>query len=121
MAIVRRLWNYGRPGFKLLDDTGQYKDLAAYLIKETNETFRKKDGGHKQRYSCSRNLITPPSKTKIVKAKSWSPDPKPKKGYYIDQDTIYNGTDPFTKRLYQRYTMIRLKTITKIQRRKSYG
>ena len=32
---VRKLWKFGRPDFKYLDDTGQYKDLAAYLIKET--------------------------------------------------------------------------------------
>lgn len=27
---VRQLWKFGRPDFKYLDDTGQYKDLAAY-------------------------------------------------------------------------------------------
>ena len=35
---VRQLWKFGRPDFKYLDDTGQYKDLAAYLIKETSKT-----------------------------------------------------------------------------------
>jgi len=107
--IVRRLWKFGRPDFKYLDETGQYKDLAAYLIKETSNSYKEKDGGHMQRYSCSRNLIMPPPKTVIIKkATRWAADPRPKKGYYIDQDTIYNGVDPFTGREYQRYTMIRL-------------
>lgn len=107
--MVRRLWKFGRPDFKYLDDTGQYKDLAAYLIKETSKTYKENDGGHKQRYSCSRNLIMPTPKTEIIKkAVKWLPDPKPKKGYYIDQDTVYNGIDPFTGRQYQKYTMVRL-------------
>ena len=107
--MVRKLWKFGRPDFKYLDDTGQYKDLAAYLIKETAKTYKENDGGHKQRYSCSRNLIMPTPKTEIIKkAVKWLPDPKPIKGYYIDRDTIYNGVDPFTGRQYQKYTMISL-------------
>ena len=107
--MVRRLWKFGRPDFKFLDDTGQYKDLAAYLIKETSKTYKENDGGHKQRYSCSRNLIMPTPKTEIVKkAAKWLPDPKPIKGYYIDKDTVYNGVDPFTGREYQHYTMVKL-------------
>lgn len=106
---VRRLWKFGRPDFKFLDNTGQYKDLAAYLIKETSKTFRENDGGKKQRYSCSRNLVMPKPKTKIIKkANKWLPDPKPVKGYYIDKDTVYNGVDPFTGREYQKYTMVQI-------------
>lgn len=107
--MVRRLWKFGRPDFKFLDSTGQYKDLAAYLIKETSKTYKENDGGHKQRYSCSRNLIMPTPKVEIIKkAQKWAADPRPKKGYCIDQDTVYNGVDPFTGREYQKYTMIRL-------------
>lgn len=107
--VIRQLWKFGRPDFKFLDGTGQYKDLAAYLIKETSKTYKENDGGHKQRYSCSRNLIMPPTKTGIVKkATRWLSDPKPKKGYYIDSDTVYNGVDSFTGREYQRYTMVKI-------------
>ncbi len=106
--IVRQLWGYGRPYFKLLDETGQYKKIAAYIIKETEETFRENDGGRKQRYSCSRNLIIPKPETKVVKATRWMPDPRPKAGYYIDQETVYNGEDRFTGRIYQSYTMVRM-------------
>jgi hypothetical protein len=106
---VRRLWKFGRPDFKYLDETGQYKNMAAYLIKETSKTYKENDGGHKQRYSCSRNLIMPPSRTEIIKkAVRWLPDPKPIKGYYIDKETVYNGVDPFTGREFQRYTMVKV-------------
>lgn len=107
--MVRALWKFGRPDFKYLDDTGQYKDLAAYLIKETAKSCGEDGGARKQRYSCSRNLVMPVPKTEIIrKAKAWLAEPKPKKGYYIDKDTIYNGVDPFTGMAYQRYTMVRL-------------
>ena len=109
--VVCELWKYGRPDFKYLDGTGQYKDLAAYLIKETSKTYKKNKAegkGNKQRYSCSRNLIMPEPKTKEVKANKWTADPKPLKGYYVDQDTICNGVDPFTGREYQRYTLVEI-------------
>lgn len=109
--MIRTLWRFGRPNFKYLDASGQYKNLAAYLIKETSKTYKQNDGGHRQRYSCSRNLIRPVPQTEIIRrAAGWLQDPKPIKGYYIDKDTVYNGVDPFTGRMYQHYTMIRLKS-----------
>lgn len=106
--LVRQLWGFGRPKFEFLDSSGQYRRLAAYLIKETSETFRENDGGHRQRYSCSRNLVMPKQRTEIIKrAARWLADPRPKKGYYIDRDTVYNGVDPFTGKPYQKYTMVR--------------
>lgn len=109
--VVCELWIYGRPDFKYLDGTGQYKDLAAYLIKETSKTYKKNKAegkGNKQRYSCSRNLVMPKAKTTEVKANKWTADPKAIKGYYVDQDTIINGVDPFTGREYQRYTLVEI-------------
>lgn len=106
--IVRTLWKFGRPGFKYLDGSGQYKDLASYLIKETSKTFKENDGGHRQRYSCSRNLVMPEPKKEIVMAARWLEDPRPLKGYYIDKDTVYNGIDFFTGRKYQRYIMVKI-------------
>ncbi|MBN2926857.1 MAG: hypothetical protein JTJ12_05425, partial [Eubacterium sp.] len=71
----------------------------------------------KQRYTSSRNLIIPKSKTKTVKADRWLPEPRIPKGYYLDKDTLYNGTDPFTGRLVQKYTLIELR----IERGVKYG
>ncbi len=105
--IVRECWKWGSPHFTPLDDSGQYKDLAAYLIKETSKTF-KKDGCTKQRYSCSRNLRKPEKKVTVIKAEKWVEDPKPKKGYYIDKDTVYNGINPFNGTAIQYYTMVEL-------------
>ncbi|MCI1959161.1 MAG: hypothetical protein LKJ25_06015 [Clostridia bacterium] len=119
--VVNRLWNYGRVKFSILDDTGQYKQLAEYLIKETSKTFREKDGGQMQRWSCSKNLIIPKPKVEKINAKTWSDNPKPKKGYYIEKDSVYNGTNPFTGGIYQRYTMIKLPVGKKVQKNERNG
>lgn len=106
--IIRQAWTRGRPKFTLLDDTGEYKDLAEYIIKETSETFREDDNPNKLRYSCSRNLIRPVPERKIISAKTFSKEPKPQKGYYIDKNSIYEGINPVTGFRYQYYTMIKL-------------
>ena len=79
------------------------------MIKETDKTFKEEDSGVKQRYSRSRNLIVPQPKTKVVKrSDTWNKNPKPKKGYYIDMDTLVNGVNKWSGREYQSYTMIQL-------------
>lgn len=105
---IRKYWKgRGNPKFVPLYDNGEYKTLAEYLIKETEKTFRADDSPNKQRYSCSRNLITPPPECRMRKAKTWKLEPKPRPGYYIDRDSLYNGVDKLGYP-YQRYVMIKL-------------
>ncbi len=105
---IRKLWaGKGSPKYVDLYDNGEYQALADYLIKETEKTFR--DGeGERQRYGCSRNLVNPKPHVEIKKVKGgWKQNPEPKKGYYIQKDSLYNGFDKFGYP-YQRYLMIRL-------------
>lgn len=111
MKIVRKAWTRGRPKFVPMDDTGEYKDLAEYLIKETAKSFRDDDNPNKTRYSCSRNLIRPEPEKSIILAKEWREDPVPKKGYYIDKSSVVNGVNPVTGYRYQYYTMIKIQNI----------
>lgn len=106
---IRTLWkSNGNPKFVPLYDNGEYKQLADYLIKETEKTFREKGSPVRQRYSCSRNLVTPKPHSRLRTTKNgWKMNPKPRPGYYIDQDTLYNGMDKLGY-LYQRYVMIKL-------------
>lgn len=105
---VRECWRgNGNPKFVGLYDTGEYQKLAEYLIKETEKTFRKSP--EKQRYTCSRNLIDPRPEKKVRKVKKmWEMDPKPRSGYYIAPDSLYNGFDKMGYP-YQRYVLIKLK------------
>lgn len=106
MRLVQELWEYGRPKETPLDDTGDYKDLAAYFVKETARTNKEKS---KPSYQCSRNLVTPEPEIEVVSAKTFSKNPKPFQGYYIDKDSLIEGINPVTGFLYQHYTMIRIK------------
>lgn len=108
-GTIRSLWKL-HGGIQLISlyDSGEYSELASYLIKETEETFREEDSPFKQRYSCSRNLITPEPKVEDKEVKhTWRKTPKPPPGYYIKPDSLYNGFDKMGYR-YQRYILIRL-------------
>lgn len=109
VKIIREQWKQnGVVHIVPLYSQGQYKDLAEYMVKETDKTFRKKDGGQMQRWSASRNMKKPMVKYRLVKAKRWAPQPKAKKGFYIDTNSIVNGINGWTGREYQSYTMIAL-------------
>lgn len=105
---IRALWKgRGSPKYVQLYDDGEYEQLAEYLIKETEETFRDEKSPFKQRYSCSRNLVNPKPKQKTVKVKrGWDMDPKPRPGYYIKKDSLYNGFDKMGFP-YQRYVLVK--------------
>lgn len=105
---ISRLWIHGKINATPLYTNGQYGELAEYLIKETDKTFSSPDAIYKKRWNPSKNLKQPIIIKKIIKAKTWRKDPKPKKGYYIEKASIYNGINPFTGGRYQFYRMIQL-------------
>lgn len=76
-----------------LDDSGNYAELASYLIKYTDK-HRTEDEGALQgkRWNCSKNLIRPVPKIKIISDRKWyQSEPKEKKGYYVDKSSICKG------------------------------
>lgn len=113
VRLIGRLWKCGRPKFVPMDENGEYGQLADYLIKETEKTFRDKEAPGKQRYSRSRNLKMPEIKVEEMKAKEWRKEPKPPKGYYIDKNSFYDGINGFTGRRCQYYTCVRIQGVKK--------
>lgn len=112
--MIRILWTQsgpnairGNPKFSGLYSSGEYSQLADYLIKETERSFRREDSVWGQRYSCSRNLIQPKKTTKDKPNKTWKKAPKPAPGYYILPDSLYNGFD-ILGYPYQRYVEVKL-------------
>ena len=85
--VLTKYWKHGYVKTTRLDETGNYQKLAAYLLKETNKTFREADNPTKRRYTCSRNIVTPPNMRQEMKGKP-SQEIKAFKGYYVDQDSI---------------------------------
>lgn len=97
----------GHANTKYLYEDGQYEQLAAYLIKETSKTFRDPDNPSKLRYSCSRNLVTPVAKTRILKRDDWPEEPRVPKGYYLEKDSLVNGVNKMGYK-YQYYRLIKI-------------
>lgn len=96
-----------------LDDSGNYRELASYLIKYTSLHRDDKDEKalQKKRYCCSRNLIRPIPEYKLVTKRSWYRcEPKTIKGYYVDKSSVDIGiTSPeYYGYGFFRYTMVKL-------------
>ncbi|MDD4510524.1 MAG: hypothetical protein PHY23_06465 [Oscillospiraceae bacterium] len=102
-------WNLGRPKVTVLDATGQYSELAAYLIKQTDQTFRDPDAPQNKRYTCSRNWPKPKITKKVIKRERWVKQPKPWKGFYLEKEKTVEdiNADGYP---YQFYSMVQLGT-----------
>lgn len=111
---ITKLWPHGRPHITYLDSEGTYEKLAEYLVKETRKTFKDDNAVMKKRWSCSKNLKQPVIKKKVIKREKWAKEPKPKKGYYIQKDSVVNGTHNYNgyEFPFQFYRMIKYENDT---------
>lgn len=105
--LLNKAWKNGivRPSF--LEESGDWRKLASYLIKETSKTFRKENAFSKRRWTCSRNVVSPNAHTEEVSAEQLF-EPKATKGYYIDKESIWQGINPDTERPFMEYIQIAL-------------
>ncbi len=101
--IAEEKWTAGYVFKKYLYGNGDYRRLAAYLIKESSKGFRSEDSISGQRYRHSSNLVLPEVREKEVGARAIFSEPEPEKGWYIDRDTVYKGTNPYTGAPYLEY------------------
>ena len=109
MAVLYELWPWGRPHITPLDSSGNYGQLAAYLIKETSRTFERAEAPQRKRWTQSKGLKKPEIKREEIRADRWAQEPKPKQGYFIPRDSVINGVCAVTGAPYQQYMMIRNK------------
>ncbi len=97
---VADLWNkyanggeYGRVNFTPLHRKKNYRKLAAYIVKNGQEDFRKICSIFGKRVTYSRNLISHEVKPQKISARTWRKNPPMLKGYFIDLELSYEGTD----------------------------
>lgn len=110
MDVIRTLAEQWRPGnvnFTMLYQDEDVDELAEYLIKETDKTFRN-DECNKQRYTRTRNLSEPQCKVEIIKSNSFSHNPKVPDGYELKKSSLLNGISETTGYPYQRYTLLKI-------------
>lgn len=94
-----------------LDDSGQYKELASYLIKYTDTYISTEEATQGKRWNASKNLARPEPVYEIVTHRQWyKAEPKAEKGYYIDKDSVAKGiTSPeYYGYGWFKFTMVRL-------------
>lgn len=121
--VVQDVWKKltgGHTHYTPIYEEGGYKDLADYLVKPVKEEISGQMtlwGGEEEKkilskYGCSRNLEEPEKETHKYKRRTIRKlvenGPKPTPGYYIDQDSIRYGTNPYTGMTYYYYTEIAL-------------
>lgn len=111
-----------------LDNSGEYKKLAEYLIKNTREQFYSKNKVHAKRFCASKGLKMPLIEKRIFK-RFWSKLPKALPGYIIDKNSVYDTygwSDVggcFEQCRVQGYTMYKIdnRKIRKSKNRKIYS
>ena len=119
--ILKKRWNCGTIHFQTLYEVGGYKRLANYLTKQLKEEeyeqlslFEEQEKKKLMKYSCSRNLVEPKAESKLythwTMRKILKNGPVPTKGFYIDENSIVHGINPYTGMSYYHYTEYRIET-----------
>lgn len=115
--IIQKCWHKAYEGHNRvkifpLDDSGNYAKLASYFIKYT-DTHRKSEDGALQgkRWNCSKNLVRPEPEINIITDREWfRAEPKERKGYYVDKDSVSKGvhSPEYYGYGYFRYMLVKL-------------
>lgn len=101
--IIRKHWPFARVTYTHLDG-GDYKKLAAYLIKQSDELFRGKTL-MKQRFNCSKGLKRPKVKKEVVKrAYTFRPTVHTVRDFHLVNGSEYFGAD-INGYVFFKYTM----------------
>lgn len=118
LGRIQEIWGKGIVRAVPLKRNGDYRRLAAYLIKETDKTFREPEAACRRRYSCSRTIVRPVPRREKISAAVLLEAPKARKGYYIDPDSVYRGSNPITDKPYLEYVEV---SLTETPRVKSWN
>ena len=96
LTVILNCWKEGHVHHVQLDTNGNYYDLAEYLCKETEKTFRDPDAVARQRYDRSRNLIVPQPRNERITKREYEEeirDPSGIEGYRILEDGADAGAN----------------------------
>lgn len=105
--IIRKCWPHGGIHIDPLISDGQYARIADYFIKYAAKTEETEGQLIGKRWYASRNLIKPKITRKVISANKFSKEAKPKKGYYVESDSVRSGISGLTGYEYFTYTMIK--------------
>ena len=115
--ILQRCWYKAYEGHNRvkvfpLDDSGNYAELASYLIKYTGMHKKGTDGALQgKRWNCSKNLVRPEPEYHIISDREYfKKEPKAIKGYYVDKNSVSMGvhSPEYYGYGYLRYTLVKI-------------
>ena len=107
---VSTLWTKGHVSMTRLYSDGDYRELAAYLMKNAEETReQEKHQGIKphRRHNTSHNLVKPRVRKEKISAREFRKNPRIPKGYQLIKDTVAAGVSDLTGMPYLSYTLIK--------------
>ena len=108
LPAITACWD-GYVKTSVMYEDGNFEKLAEYLTKDEG-----KEECEGASYMRSRNLKEPVVERHVVFKKTWEKEPEAPEGWYIDKDTVINGTNDYTGKPYQRYFMKRIKPENRI-------
>lgn len=114
-AIIDKQWKLGHIWLSTLDRSRNYTELAEYLVKETQQTFREPENSTKRRWTASRNLKRPIVKREYVSVSQLFTEPKAFKGYQLDKDSVRKFENPVTGLEHKEYQMIATDPVPRIK------
>lgn len=105
--LITKNWTRGRAYYGMLDSSGEYVQLAEYMVKEAARRIDRGETVEKMSYSRSRNLKKPVERKKRIRSAGWRKDPVVPTGWYLVPGSLENGVNKFTGLPYQRYVIRR--------------
>lgn len=109
---VSTVWEKGHVSMTRLYSDGDYRELAAYLMKNAEETKKQEISQGKKpgrRFNSSHNLRKPDVIRERIPAREFRKTPRVRKGYQLIRDTVVSGISDLTGMPYLSYTLIREK------------
>lgn len=110
------LWQLGDVRPTPMKRDRNYKRLAHYFIKETSKSYQEENSCFKRRYSCSRTVTKPEVRREEIRVSDIYQDPKPLKGYYIDEKTVRRYNDMFTGMPCVEYYMVSMEKKPRVKK-----
>lgn len=106
--LIRQTWTHGGIHIDPLFTNGQYADVASYFIKYADRT-EQTEGGELigKRWYASRNLKKPKIIKKIISARNFRKEARPRKGYMVEPGSVRSGFSEVTGFEYFTYRLIK--------------
>lgn len=114
VQAIQKIWGNGFVRATPLEQDGYYKNLAEYLVKETDKTFSTPERIHGKIYTTSRNLTIPETIEEITEGNEDDLLDIPlcetfdNENYALIQGSEYIGVNPYTGQPYVEYAMKQL-------------